>query len=342
LWPGAFAGTLLTKSSDTTALRRGVSCSPLQAGFATGFARFSCLSLICVSCEICGFSLERKMKKAIRETARLVLIIVGIFSAGLGLKGFLLSSHFIDGGVTGVSMLLANVMGWPLSILILVINLPFILLAYRQIGFLFAVKSMLAIAGLSACLAFVRYPDVTPDKLLTAVFGGFFIGAGIGLAIRGGAVLDGTEIAALLISKSSHLLKVGDVILLLNIVIFSTAAFFLGIESALYSVLTYFAASKTVDFLIHGVEEYTAVIIISEQSELIRNAIIRDLRRGVTIYKGRGGLSGSDQDILYCVVTRLEIGRVKGLVKEFDSEAFIVVHSLADAQGGVIKRKVHA
>jgi uncharacterized membrane-anchored protein YitT (DUF2179 family) len=163
------------------------------------------------------------MKRFLGEAARFVLIIVGILSAGLGIKGFLLSSNFIDGGVTGVSLLLANVFGWPLSILLLVINLPFIALAYRQIGWPFAIKSALAIGGLSACLAFIKYPDVTPDKLLTAVFGGFFIGAGIGLAIRGGAVLDGTEIAALLISKSSNLFKVGDVILLLNVLIFSTA-----------------------------------------------------------------------------------------------------------------------
>jgi uncharacterized membrane-anchored protein YitT (DUF2179 family) len=278
------------------------------------------------------------MKRIIREGLNVILIIVGIFSAGLGLKGFLLSSRFIDGGVTGVSMLLANVLGWPLAILILVINLPFIALGYRQIGRAFAIKSTLAIAGLSLVLAFVKYPDVTPDKLLTAVFGGFFIGAGIGLAIRGGAVLDGTEIAALVISKSSHILKVGDVILLLNIAIFSAAAFFLGIESALYSMLTYFAASKTIDFLIHGVEEYTAVIIMSERSEEIRQAILRDLRRGVTIYKGRGGLSDTEQDILFCVVTRLEIGRVKSAVHEIDPSAFIVVHPLADAEGGVIKR----
>jgi len=282
------------------------------------------------------------MKRFLQEAGRGALIIVGILSAGLGLKGFLLSSHFIDGGVTGISMLLANVFGWPLSILILVINLPFIGLAYKQIGLSFAIKSAVAIGGLSACLAFIKYPDVTPDKLLTAVFGGFFIGAGIGLAIRGGAVLDGTEIAALLTSKKSHLLKVGDVILLLNVVIFSAAAFFLGIESALYSMLTYFAASKTVDFLIHGVEEHTAIIIISDRSEEIRMAIIRDLRRGVTVYKGRGGLTDTEHDILFCVVTRLEIGRVKSLVKELDSQAFVVVHGLADAEGGVVKRHVHA
>src|SRR6266850_189202 len=278
------------------------------------------------------------MKRIAREALNTTLVILGILSAGLGLKGFLLSSHFIDGGVTGVSMLLADVLGWPLSILILLINLPFIALGYRQIGRTFAIKSTLAIAGLSLCLAFVKYPDVTPDKLLTAVFGGFFIGAGIGLAIRGGAVLDGTEIAALLISKSSHLLKVGDVILILNIFIFSAAAFFLGIEPALYSMLTYFAASKMVDFLIHGLEEYTGMIIISERNDEIRLAIVRDLQRGVTVYKGRGGLSDTEQDILFCVVTRLEIGRVKTVVRDLDKKAFIVVNPLADAEGGVLKK----
>jgi uncharacterized membrane-anchored protein YitT (DUF2179 family) len=278
------------------------------------------------------------MKKLIHATQDIVLIVLGILSAGLGLKGFLLSSHFIDGGVTGVSMLISSVLGWPLSILILVINLPFIALGYRQIGKGFAIKSMFAIAGLSLCLAFVKYPDVTPDKLLTAIFGGFFIGAGIGLTIRGGAVLDGTEVAALLVSKSSNLLKVGDVILLLNVFIFSAAAFFLGMEPALYSMVTYFAASKTVDFLIHGLEEYTAITIMSEKHDEIRLAIVRDLQRGVTVYKGRGGLSDTEQDILFCVVTRLEIGRVKTVVRDLDSKAFIVVNPLADAEGGVLKK----
>ncbi|MBV9209986.1 MAG: YitT family protein, partial [Acidobacteria bacterium] len=269
------------------------------------------------------------MKSFVRESFNALLIVLGIFSAGLGLKGFLLSSHFIDGGVTGVSMLLSAVLGLPLSVLILIINLPFIALGYQQVGRRFAVKSVLAIGGLSLCLAFVKFPDVTPDKLLTAVFGGFFIGAGIGLAIRGGAVLDGTEIAALLISKSSHLLRVGDVILLLNVFIFSAAAFFLGVEAALYSMLTYFAASKTIDFLIHGIEEFTAVVIISDKHAEIRAAIIRDLNRTVTVYKGRKGLTDVEQDILFCVVTRLEIGKVKAVATEIDEGAFILIHPLA-------------
>ncbi|HEV2800908.1 MAG TPA: YitT family protein [Pyrinomonadaceae bacterium] len=281
------------------------------------------------------------MKNFGRAAGNTALIILGILSAGLGLKGFLLSSRFIDGGVTGISMLLADVSGRPLALLIFFINLPFIALGYRQIGRSFAIRSAAAIAGLSICLAVIPYPDVTPDKLLTAVFGGIFIGAGIGLAIRGGAVLDGTEIAALLVSKSSHLLRVGDVILILNIFIFAAAAFFLGIESALYSILTYVAASKTIDFLLHGIEQYTAVQIISAHSEEIKHAIIAQLNRGVTVYKGRGGLSDAEQDILYCVVTRLEIGRIKTVAKDTDPNAFIVTHPLSDAEGGIIKKPAH-
>jgi uncharacterized membrane-anchored protein YitT (DUF2179 family) len=263
----------------------------------------------------------------------------------MGLKGFLLSSRFIDGGVTGISMLLSDVLQYPLAILIPVINLPFVILGYRQIGKAFAIKSALAIAGLSLCLFLVKFPDITPDPLLTAVFGGLFIGAGIGLAIRGGAVLDGTEIAALLVSRNSHLLRVGDVILILNVVIFLAAAFFLGVEKALYSILTYIAASKTIDFLIHGIEEYTAITIISPRNEEIREVITGRLHRGVTVYKGSGGMgSTGTQDaelpILYCVVTRLEIGNIKDAVKEIDPAAFVTTHALSDVEGGLIKRPI--
>jgi uncharacterized membrane-anchored protein YitT (DUF2179 family) len=278
------------------------------------------------------------MKKPAREGINIALIILGIFSAAMGIKGFLLSSHFIDGGVTGVSMLIAAVAGIPLPISLVVINLPFIALGYKQVGRIFALKSTLAIAGLALVLAFVKFPDVTPDKLLTAIFGGFFIGAGIGLAIRGGAVLDGTEIAALLISKKSSILKVADVILILNVLIFVTAAFFLGVDVAMYSILTYVAASKTIDFLLYGIEEYHAVIIMSDCHELIRESLVRNLGRSVTVYKGQGGVSGTERDILYVVVTRLEIGSIKDAVKEIDQNAFIIVHNVSDVEGGLIKK----
>lgn len=286
---------------------------------------------------------DKVMKnKVLHEVGNGILILLGILSAGLGVKGFLLSSRFIDGGVTGISMLLAEILGVPLFILIFLINIPFIILGYRQIGLKFAFKSILAIAGFSLCLAFVKYPDITPDLLLTAVFGGFFIGAGIGLAMRGGAVLDGTEIAALLISRRYAAFRISDVILILNIAIFSAAAFLLNIEIALYSILTYFAASKTLDFILHGMEEYTALIIISDRSEAVRRVIIDDLHRGVTVYKGRKGRTDEEQDILFCVVTRLEMGRVKQAVQQIDSEAFIVIHALSDAEGGLVKKlKLH-
>ena len=168
------------------------------------------------------------MNRSLRELLNALLTVLGILSAGMGLKGFLLSSNFIDGGVTGVSMLLAKTTGLPLALWLPIVNLPFVALGYRHIGRAFAVRSTLAIAGLTLTLAVVPYPDVTPDLVLTAVFGGFFIGAGIGLAVRGSAVLDGTEIVALLISKRSNLLSVGDVILGFNVVIFLVAMFVLG------------------------------------------------------------------------------------------------------------------
>jgi len=273
-----------------------------------------------------------------RELKNAVLIALGVLSAGMGLKGFLLSSRFIDGGVTGVSMLLAAVGPVPLSILILVLNLPFIALGWGMIGRAFAFRSAAAIGALAIVQATVHYPDVTPDRLLTAVFGGFFIGAGIGLAMRGGAVLDGTEIAALLVSKRSALLRVGDVILLLNVAIFLAATFLLGVEPALYSILTYFAASRTLDFVVHGLEEYTAILVVSPRSDEVRAAITGELGRGVTVLRGRGGVSDTDQDVLYCVVTRLEIGRVKAAVRAIDRTAFVIVHSLNDAEGGVLRK----
>ncbi len=281
--------------------------------------------------------------KFAQEAKSAVLIALGIFSAAFGLKGFLLSSRFIDGGVTGISMLVSDIFGFPLSILLLVINLPFIAIGYKQIGTKFAVKSALGISGLSLCLYLVKFPDVTPDKLLTAVFGGLFIGAGIGLAIRGGSVLDGTEIAALLVSRKSHLLRVGDVILILNVFIFIAAAFFLGVESAMYSILTYVAATKAIDFLIHGVEQYTAINIVSPLNDEIKEAIISRLHRGVTVFKGSGGMGSSgetseDRSILYCVVTRLEIGTIKTVVADIDPDAFITTHTLTDVEGGLIKR----
>lgn len=279
------------------------------------------------------------MHSWLREVGGAALLALGVLSAALGLKGFLLPSRFIDGGVTGVSMLVAELSGVPLAALIVVFNIPFLVFGYKQVGRAFALKSVAAIFGLAACLAFAKFPVVTDDKLLTAVFGGFFIGAGIGLAIRGGGVLDGTEVAALFLSKRLGT-QVGDIILVLNVLIFAVAAAFLGVEPALYSMLTYFAASKTIDFILHGIEEFNGVTIVSPRSSEIRDAILHELGRGVTIYKGHGGFSDVEHDILYCVVTRLEIARLKRVVALHDESAFVVTTRIADASGGVVKRRV--
>jgi uncharacterized membrane-anchored protein YitT (DUF2179 family) len=280
------------------------------------------------------------MSSATREVRNFAQITAGILSAGLGLHGFLLTSGLIDGGVTGVSMLLSAVIGWPLSVLIPLVNLPFIVVGYRHLGKAFAVRSAIAIGGLALTLAFVHFPVVTNDRVLDAVFGGFFLGAGIGLAVRGQAVLDGTEIAALLISRHSSLVKVGDVILGFNVVLFMVAMLVLGVETALYSILTYMAAARTLDFIIHGIEEYVGITIMSGESDFIRRRITSELGRGMTVYRARGGMTGEDREILYCVVTRLEIGRVRMIVREVDERAFVIVQPLADVQGGTVRKRV--
>ena len=273
-----------------------------------------------------------------REAFNAALIIIGIMSAGMGLKGFLFSSNFIDGGVTGISMLLAKVTPLPLALWLPIVNLPFVVVGYRHLGRAFAARSALAIISLAVVIATMHFPDVTHDHLLTAVFGGVFLGAGIGLAVRGGAVLDGTEIAALLIGKRSSGLKVRDVILAFNVVLFIVAMSVLGVEPALYSILTYVSAARTVDFILHGIEEFTAVTIMSSAPQPIRQAILDEMGRGVTVYRARGGKTGDDREILYCVVTRLEIGRVMRIIEAFDPSAFVVQHPLADVRGGVVHR----
>jgi uncharacterized membrane-anchored protein YitT (DUF2179 family) len=272
-----------------------------------------------------------------------IYITLGVLSAGFGLQGFLLPNGFIDGGVTGISLLAQVVTGYPLSFLIGMINAPFIAVGYFQIGRSFAVKSVLAILGLALALIFVNYPTITSDKLLVAVFGGFFLGAGIGLSVRGGSVLDGTEVLAIYLSRKTGL-TIGDLILLFNIVIFSVGAYLLTIEVALYSILTYLAASKTVDFVIEGVEEYIGVTIISTHSEEIRVMIIEKMAKGVTIYQGKRGFGKTGEsltatDIIYSVITRLEVSRLQTEIQKIDPNAFIIMNSVRDLKGGMIKKR---
>jgi len=281
-------------------------------------------------------SLEQKLGKVL-------FVVAGVFLAAFGLKSFLVPNGFIDGGVTGISLLANHITDIPVSVWLIVFNAPFVYLGLRQIGRPFAISTLMAVTGLAVILLFVNFPVLTTDKLLTAIFGGFFIGAGIGMAMRGGCVLDGTEIIAVYINRKS-VFSIGDIILIINVVIFVAAAFILGIETALYSILTYLSASKTVDFIIQGIEEYTGVTIISAKSKEIRQAIIHNLGRGVTIYKGERGFGSNvyaekDIDIIFTVVTRLEVSKVKEVVKIIDRKAFMVMNVITETNGGIIKRR---
>jgi uncharacterized membrane-anchored protein YitT (DUF2179 family) len=270
-------------------------------------------------------------------------VAIGVLSAGFGLKGFLLHNGFIDGGVTGISLLVNRAAGGPLPLLIIAINIPFLLLAWQQIGRGFTARSLVAICLLAAAVYFIPYPVVTNDKILVAVFGGFFLGAGIGMTIRGGGVIDGTEILAIFLNRRSNL-SVGDFILVFNIAIFSVAAWLLSIETALYSILTYLAASKTVDFILEGIDEFTGVTIISVRSRQITEMIQNKMGRGLTIYQGKRGVGKSGEqanttDIIFTVVSRLELNRLKDEIDAIDRNAFIVMHAVKDAHGGMVKQK---
>lgn len=270
------------------------------------------------------------------------LITLGVFSAAFGFKGFLLTNGFIDGGATGISLLTSLITGIPLPLLIVSVNLPFIVLGYNTMGKQFALKTALAIGLLAIVLALVPFPNVTNDNILVALFGGMLLGAGIGFSIRGGAVIDGTEVLAIFLSRKFGV-TIGDVIIVINVLIFSVAAYFLSIEVAMYSMITYFAASRTLDFIVEGIEEYIGVTIVSSRNEEIRQMIINQMGRGVTVYSGKRGFGNRGElkevEIIYTVITRLELNKLNAEIERIEPKAFVVMNSVKDTRGGMIKKR---
>jgi uncharacterized membrane-anchored protein YitT (DUF2179 family) len=293
-----------------------------------------------------GFKLAKAFRELKIVSARTIkdglLMTLGIFSAAFGLEGFLLTNDFIDGGATGISLLIAQLTDWPLALIILLVNIPFVWLGSIVVNRQFAIKTAIAISGLALVVTFVHFPNVTDDNLLVAIFGGFFLGAGIGLSVRGGSVLDGTEVLAIFISRKTGL-TLGDIIILINMFIFGTAAYFLGMDKALYSMITYLSASRTLDFVIEGIEEYIGVTIVSTHNAEIREMIIQKLQRGVTIYSGKRGFGKHGEtievDIVYTVITRLELTRLNTEISRIDPNAFVVMNSVKDTKGGMIKKR---
>jgi uncharacterized membrane-anchored protein YitT (DUF2179 family) len=274
-----------------------------------------------------------------------IYVIFGILFCGFALKSFLVPNKFFDGGVTGMSLLIHELNHLNIAYVIVAANIPFIIMGAIQVNKAFAYKTFAAIIGLGLCLHYVPYwQDITHDKLLVSIFGGVFMGIGVGLSIRGGCALDGIEVLALYTGKRISF-TISEIILGINIVIFLIAAISIGLETALYSILTYYAASRTSNFVIEGLEEYTGVTIISGQSAIIKEKLVMELGRGITVYKGeRGFLRQSFDisqpvDIVFTVVTRMEVRRLKNLVHEIDEKAFIFTSTIKEAAGGVLKRR---
>ena len=280
--------------------------------------------------------------RAVFSVTSCIYMILGVISATIGLKAFLLSNNFLDGGAMGVSLLINILTDFDLSLLILVINLPFIIIGYRQISWQFAIRSTISIILLSVLVHFVELPSITSDKLLIAIFGGVFLGAGIGFSIRGGSVIDGTEVMAIYMSRRGGI-TVGNFIAIFNVALFIIAAFLINVETAMYSMLTYVAASKSVDFIINGIEEYIGVTIVSPQNADIRHMITDQLHRGVTVYRAAGGYQSAHDEnrkVLFCVVTRLEVTKLLSEIEKIDPTAFVVQHSIREIKGGVLKKHV--
>lgn len=273
-----------------------------------------------------------------------IYVVLGVLFCGFALKGFLIPNHFFDGGVTGMALLIHEIYHFNIAYVILLANLPLIIMGAYQVNRKFAWKTLGCVMLLGICLLYVPYPPITSDKLLVSIFGGVFMGLGVGLAMRAGCALDGIEVLALYTLRRSSF-TISEIILGINIVIFLIAAIHLGLPTALYSILTYYTASRTISFVIEGLEEYTAVNIISSKSDLIKECLVKNMGKGITVYKGeRGFLKDSFDvshpvDIVFAVVTRFEVRRLKAMVRDIDPQAFVYTHTIKEVAGGVLKKR---
>jgi uncharacterized membrane-anchored protein YitT (DUF2179 family) len=285
--------------------------------------------------------------KHVLNIKHLLFILSGCSLAVLAMKGFMIPNRFLDGGVTGIAILLHEIFHFNISILVIALNLVFVYLGYRNIGKTFAVQTIIAVIFLALGLFFIEIESITKEKLLIAIFGGILIGSGVGLVIRGGGVIDGAEVIAVFTRR-----KVGfsnsEIIMLINCIIFAVAALQFGIETAMYSIITYFTATRATNYVVDGIEEYTAMNIVSAQQEEIKSFLVNELGKGITVYKGeRGYLPDSfdiktDCEIIVTIVTRLEIKQIQDAIMMIDPKAFVYVQTIKEASGGILKAKAHA
>ena len=285
--------------------------------------------------------------KMVTSIKNILLILIGTGLAVLAMKGFMIPNKFLDGGITGISILLHEIFHINISFLVIILNVLFIYLGYKRIGKTFAVQTSIAVVLLSIGLLFVDINPITHDKLLIAIFGGILMGTGVGLVIRGGGVIDGAEVIAVFTGRKTGFSN-SEIILLINVIIFAVAASQFGIETAMYSIITYFTATRVINYVVDGIEEFTAMNIVSCKQEEIKHLLVNELGKGITVYQGqRGYLPGSFDvstacEIIVTIITRLEIKQIQDAITEIDPKAFMYVQSIKEASGGVLKHKAHA
>lgn len=280
-----------------------------------------------------------KRNKNLNYVLKVLFLFIGSTLAAIGLEFFLIPNNIIDGGVVGVSIMLSYLSHYPLGLFIFLLNIPFLILGYNHIGKTFVLSTLFSISSLSVWVTILHpLPQLTEDLLLAAVFGGIILGIGVGLIIRYGGSLDGTEIVAIILDKRTGF-SVGEIVMFFNLFILTSAGLIFGWDKAMYSLIAYFIAFKMIDITIEGLEETKAAMVISEKSELIAEKVMARLGRGVTFLNGKGGYSGEDRTVLYLVVTRLEVSKLKNIIDEVDENAFVTISEVHEVMGGRIKKR---
>nr|WP_090854756.1 YitT family protein [Litchfieldia salsa] len=289
-------------------------------------------------------SLENQVvnhKKLSKSTVikRAILIFIGSVLMAIGLEIFLVPNQVIDGGIVGISIILSHLSGWKLGLFLFFLNVPFFYIGYKQIGKTFAFSTLYGVTILAISTTLLHpVPVLTEDPLLASVFGGMILGIGVGIVIRYGGSLDGTEVLAILFEKKLPF-SVGEIIMFFNIFILGSAGFVFGWDRAMYSLIAYFVAFKTIDIVIQGIDESKSIWIISENYDILGEAIMARLGRGVTFLNGEGAFTGDTKKVIFCVITRLEEAKLKSIVEEIDPGAFLAVSNIAEVRGGRFKKR---
>ena len=280
-----------------------------------------------------------KKKRVLKEIQQIIMITIGAIIAALGLELFLVPNNILDGGVIGLSIIAAELTGIQMSIFLIILNLPFLYIGFRRIGMKFTIHTLYGVVVLSICTSFLHhFEPVTDDLFLATIIGAVILGTGVGLVIRTGGALDGSEIIAILVSKKRPV-SVGQFVMIINVFIFILAALLVfSWETAMYSIITYYIAFKMIDIVVEGMEELKSVTIISDMPDEIADALIKELGRGITYIHGEGVYTNEPKKIIYTIVSRIELSSLRSIAQEIDPKALIAIENVADVSGSNFKK----